>query len=264
MSRSLLLLVAFSTFALGTSIQTPRNGAVRYPDASVYPLQGVPRSLIVGQPLVRHASATAFCDRSGIVAVEEGLAIVDISGTVLSRWDGVSQGSVLSIQHEPLQAIAWVPESNSIVAYREGSWNIVHLVTPLPGNVLAIRRASKDTAHLLLSEGSQVFEMTIGLASGRALLQRLLSEVKAPASYLADALLYQDGDSLVFENTAAARTATVQFSGTADTFEQMSDVALHLTDNRTGAHWMLEVTPKGGLVLSQLPLPSESTAGGRR
>ncbi len=264
MSRSLLLFAAFATLALGTTIQTPRNGAVRYADATVYPLLGVSRAFVVGQPLLNHASATAFCDRAGIVAVEGGLAIVDVSGTILSRWDGDSQGSILSIQDAPLQAIAWLPSSNTIVTYAEGSWRGIAVSSPLPGTVLAIRRASKDTAHLLLSEGQPVFEMTVGLASGNALLQRLLAEVKAPVTYLGDGWLYQDDDSLVFESTAAGKRSTVQFSGTAASLEQMADDALHLTESSTGAHWMLEITPKGGLALSQLPVPAVTMAGGLR
>lgn len=262
MKRCLLLFLSCSLAAMCASVQAPVAGAIRYASGSVYPLLGMSRAFVPGQAIADHVAAAAFGEKAGILAVDGGLEIVDYSGQRLSRFDGDSSQAVLAMQATPSWAIAWLPASNTIVTFTGGTWRTTALTTPLPGTVVSARVVSQDTAHLLLREGAQIFEDTVGLASGNVLLQRLLPDVKAPAAYLADGLVYQDGDSLVFA-TAGAKT-TVRFATPVAGFEQMSAQALHATDGTSGTQWAIALTRANGLLVSEIPVAAVTVAGGAR
>lgn len=267
MIRIPLLICCAAVFAYGASIDAPRAGTVHYANGSVYPMFGLSRSLIAGYPLASGVYAAAFSDRTGIVAVESGLNVLDFSGAVSSHLDTDSQHAVLAIATDPSYAgacaVAWLPASNSLASFAAGAWRTTVLADPLPGAVIAVRCASKDTAHLLLAEGEQVFELTVGYASGHILLQRLLPEAKLPATYLADGLLFQDGEWLVYQSISAGKK-TLRFNGHIDAFEQMSAEAVHATGDKSASNWMLELTRSKGIGISELPAAPLSLAGDAR
>ena len=255
-----LFLFAGWRLAVGASaVQAPRAGAVRLADGSVYPILGVPGAYVRGPKIAGGTIGSAFADNSGILAVADGLQIVDTTGAAVSRFDCDSTGAVLHAGNEN-SADAWLPGGNTIITFAAGAWHSTALTANLPGAVLDLRRVSKDTVHILVSEQGAVAELTVGLASGNLLMERTLAGVKAPAVYTGDGILFSDGESLVYQTPSGARTQ--HFPGQVSSFEQISATGARLSEQGAATQWVVETASAHGLSMSQLPALPTTVAGG--
>src|ERR1700761_3335813 len=85
--RRLLALLILPALGFG-QIKAQRIGFVRYADASVRAIYGLPASFVVGQPMASAVKAASFSDQGGILSAAGQLQVVTDSGSIAAQTAG--------------------------------------------------------------------------------------------------------------------------------------------------------------------------------
>lgn len=233
-------------------LTAPRVGFVRYPDAKVRVVYGLPASFTVGDVTASGVQAASFSDAGGILSADTRLYIVSASGVVLADKTG-ADNAIVGIEDSLATAAAYLPDSNTLVHFDRQHFETISLAAPLPGRVLSLR-AERHTASLLIENEGAVSEVNVSLASGNLLSENFLPGVAGPAAYLHDSIVYVDRDGLEIRTAGGSIRTLPGLASTQISFERMSGSWLHITCAATGQQWALNVSAKR-LQLSELPMP---------
>jgi hypothetical protein len=232
---SSVLLAAVSALA---QLKTPEIGAARY-GAEVHKIYGLDANFIVG-PEWLTASAVSFSQTAGLVAHAGRIQLLSQDGTITGEYGTSETAPLLGIGDSLHTAIAWLPDSQTLLWWANGSFHATPLAGALPGAVSSVQ-SDGQTARLLvtISNGS-VTRVIVDLNTGNLRSAELMPGVHGPAFAIGNFILFRHAEGLAIED-GNGTIHVLDFPAPDPAFEQMSSDWVHLHSPSLKQDWALHL-----------------------
>ncbi len=253
----LLLSLALAS-TLGAQVSAPIPGFARNGALPIKTIYGVAGSLVANPSMLGSADALAFADRFGIIAAGGEVKMLRSNGSDLGHFETRENHPVLNLDSDPASAVAWLPESHSLLFWNNNQWQQV-AVEGLPegATVTSVTRDSANSSRLLLTQtDASVLAVTIALPQGSVISIDLLPGVRGPAFQFGSKLIWANEQDLDIGSPSGAVEHTLPLPA-AGVFsaERMSSQWVHLYfPAGGGTHWALHLGDKP--TLSRIPMPA--------
>ncbi len=257
MIRCLFCVIGLSALAQA-QVQTPQLGMVRCADGAVRPVYGVPSAFVFGKPALQQADSASFSGGGGIVSAKGRIQLFSSRGSLVSEFE-LNEAALVSIEGSPMSAVAWLPDSQSILRWDGTLFLRTNVPDQIHGKVTSIR-VDGDNARLIVFDDKAASDLTVSLSSGDIVSALPLPGIETPAFQQESFVLFHDADGLEVEGANGIRR-TVSLNATDLVIERMAPNWLHLVSAASGQHWALHVTEKS-LDFSELPAAG-ATEGGK-
>lgn len=252
-----LLLLPFIALILQAQLQVPSVGSIRCADGSVRPVYGLPASFVLGKPLLSSAVASSFSKSGGIVATADSIKLLNAAGQFVAAFKASDPRALVDIGAEVSSAIAWLPQTLSLVFWEGSAFSEIVLSSPPSGRVTALRRDNSNAVLLVLEEGGGVSENVISLRSGNLVSATFLPGVEGAAFRQGDFVLFPNATGLEMEGPDGAQLIPIPNVGLKTGpmplgIERMAQDWLHVTSAASTRHWALHFA-NGAMELFELP-----------
>lgn len=185
------------------ALDPPRIGFVQDSRHAVYPVNGLAGNFLLGEAAWRGIVSAAFSGSFGLLKTDSKLLAVDRRGKTLGSVDAPPGPALFAFAHDGSPALAYLPESRTLLVWREGSFAPVRLDPVLPGSgkVLAIGLADARQAALVVEREDGLWELRVRLATAGVTSQVALIGVTGPLLLLANGgLIYAETGAVVLRN----------------------------------------------------------------
>jgi hypothetical protein len=238
-------------------VGAPQLGLVRYPSGSVRAVLGVPGSFVIGPELFQNIDALSFSGKAGLIASSGVLKLIGSDGKTIADFDSHETTAVLSTTAGLDSALAWLPQSQSLVFWDGKELSATKVAGTIPGRVTWVFRNGSEATLLAVQSDDAVVQTQVALPSGD-----IKNIETAPVTA---GLTWTDGPWSFFLN--AKHVAATNAQGATETFdvpedvsvEQMSTGYVHLSSAASKQDWVLR-TEKSHIELWLLPAVPVMTA----
>jgi len=238
-------------------LSSPRVGAVRYVDGSVYLLYGLPNNYVLGPRVLDGVDAASFSEGGGIVAQKGTLTLLGSDFSPIGTFEAGESKPLLGINDNPSTAIAWLPAVQKLV-----HWNgqaFVSVSVPdlsREGEISFVSKRDPKVAFLLLhSSSGSVSEVSISLQTGQVLSAATVVGVQGPSFQHRSSIVSLDYRDLVIATPSNGNTRRFPLNADDLRMEQASSDCLHISSPATRRNWVLHFH-NGDFDVAELPSPS--------
>ena len=193
-----LLLSLALAGTLGAQVSAPSPGFIRNGAFPIQAVYGVPGSLVAASTTLGAADALAFADRFGIIAAGGEVKLLRSNGLNLGHFETLENHPVLNLDSDPASAVAWLPESHSLLFWNNNQWQ-QSAIDGLPDGaaVTSVTRDSAPSSRLLLTQtDASVLAVTIALPQASVTSIDVLPGVCGPAFQFGSKLIWADEQEL--------------------------------------------------------------------
>ena len=124
--------VCFAAGLVQAQVGTPRVGAVRYADGSVWTLNGLRANFILGARLFTSVETATFSDSGGLVAIPGEVDLVRLDGSVVARYQTDEQQPTLDISGDLTSATIWLPSKHALLHWNGSAFVATEGAVPDP------------------------------------------------------------------------------------------------------------------------------------
>jgi hypothetical protein len=190
------------------------------------------------------------------VATRDAVHLLSADGKPIGRFAIGDPKALVNIEDDVSSAIAWLPETQSLLYWDGRAFQQVSLPSAVSGRVTSVRRDG-SRALLLILENGGVSETAVSLSSGNTLSEMFLPGVDTPAFREGEFVLFPSAAGLEVEGPDGRRSLAIAAASDLS-IERLAKHWLHLSSATSSRHWALNIAP-GTLQLFELP--AVQTAG---
>lgn len=251
--KTLLSVFAFGLIALSLTgqISVPKVGNARYPDGSLHRVQGLPANMIVTDLPIDSAEAASFSDDGGLLSQHGKIRLLSAGFSILGEYP-VTEKPLLSMDGDPSSALAWLPNSHTLLHWNGSNFDAFGLAaSDVGGRVTDIQSGTKQARLIVQQADDSVSAVTISLRNGNLVSSECLPGVRGYAFGQGFFMVYGSENELVVDNLRGYRRS-VAIPAPDFVIERMSNNWLHLYSPSLQQNWALHLT-QAELQLSLLP-----------
>ncbi len=234
---------ALFTSCLKAQINPPRAGFLRYGSLPLQGVYGIPGNFVPAQASFGAATAVSFSDAGGLLAANGLIELVRADGSLAASYKSGPTTPLLNIDRDLTTAVAWLPDSHSLVWWNGKRFELAELGEGIPnGRITSVALTSPTTARLLVTnpDGS-VSAAVVSLATDNISSSDLLPEVTGPAFQFGSFLLWAGESGLELQAEAGLNHTLTSPAGPF-TAERMSTHWVHVYFPSDRTHWALHLS----------------------
>jgi len=236
--RALLLSSVLAAMPAFAQLKTPEIGAARY-GTEVRKIYGLEANFVVG-PEWLTASALSFSQAAALVANSGKIQLIHRDGTVAGEYATAESAPLLGIGGSLNTAIAWLPGSQTLLWWDNGSFHTTQLAGALPGVASSIQSDGQEASLLVTESNGSVLRVIVDLNTGNLRSAELMPGVRGPAFAMGNFILFRNAEGLAVAD-GSGTIRVLDFPAADPVFEQMSSEWVHLRSPSLKQDWALHV-----------------------
>ena len=271
MKRWLAFLLVSASSLVFAQVTAPVAGLVRYGDHSVHIVYGLPGNFVVAPSTFQSATALSCASSACLVANNNVLSLLRSDGSVAGTHELDGTAPVLSLEDDPLSALAWIPAEHVLLRWSGQKFFSLPIdPAAIGGTVTSLARAGHQLASLLVTQPDRtVSRVQVSLANGAIISSDLLPGVRGPAFEIDGRVLWMDDEGLVLQDASSRVIEILPVSGNRPsevaidfTCERMSSGWVHLFLPSNVSDWALRLNGQQ-FSLTRIPAPPSAQVGSK-